>query len=224
MSNSMFCGGLVLAFLMLGSGSVFAADDGDNDPLNIVITPTRTAKTADQSLAPVSVITRADIEHSQAQSVQDVLRGIPGVGVANNGGEGKLSSVFLRGTNSGHVLVLVDGIKHGSATAGLTSFEHIPLDQIERIEVVRGPRSSLYGSEAIGGVIQIFTRKGGGKLTPSFSVTGGSYETGKATAGLSGGGDHAAGRSRHRLSRPVRRRRVWDCVAPYRSRSCRSVS
>jgi len=85
----------------------------------------------------------------------------------------------------------VDGIKHGSATAGLTSFEHIPLDQIERIEVVRGPRSSLYGSEAIGGVIQIFTRKGGGKLTPSFSVTGGSYETGKATAGLSGGGDHA---------------------------------
>ncbi len=191
MSKSMFCGWLALAFFVLGSGSVFAADDSGNAPLNIVITPTRTAKTADQSLTPVSVITRADIERSQAQSVQELLRGGAGIAVANNGGDGKISAVFLRGSNSGHVLVLVDGIKHGSATAGTTAFEHIPVDQIERIEVVRGPRSSLYGSEAIGGVIQIFTRKGGGKLTPSFSVTGGSYDTGKATVGLSGGGDHA---------------------------------
>lgn len=190
MSYAMFRGGLALAFLALGSGSVFAASDSDR-PLVIVVTPTRTAKTADASLTPVTVITRSDIERTQAQSTLDVLRGVPGVGVTSSGGEGKLSSVFLRGTNSGHVLVLVDGVKHGSATAGTTAFEFIPVDQIERVEVVRGPRSSLYGSEAIGGVIQIFTRKGGGKLTPSFSVTGGSYETGQATAGISGGGDHA---------------------------------
>lgn len=74
-------------------------------------------------------------------------------------------------------MVLVDGVKVGSATAGQTPFQYIPVDQIERIEVVRGPLSSLYGSEAIGGVIQIFTRKGGGPLTPQLTIGGGSYGT-----------------------------------------------
>ncbi len=179
------------ALILLASSASIAAETVKENPLVIVVTPTRTARTADESLTPVTVITRADIEHKQAQSTPEILRGIPGLTLANNGGPGKISSVFLRGTNSDHVLVLVDGIKLGSATAGTTAFEHIPVEQIERIEVVRGPRSSLYGSEAIGGVIQIFTRKGGGKFTPSFSVTGGSYETGQATAGVSGGGDHA---------------------------------
>ncbi|OGS94996.1 MAG: hypothetical protein A3K04_01080 [Gallionellales bacterium RBG_16_56_9] len=86
-------------------------------------------------------------------------------------------------------MVLVDGIKVGSATTGTASFQDIPVAQVERIEIVRGPRASLYGSEAIGGVIQIFTRKGGGALIPSFSATAGSYGTANSTLGLSGGGE-----------------------------------
>jgi len=154
----------------------------------IVVTATRTARAVDETLAATTVITRRDIERTQAQSVQELLAGQPGIAIANNGGAGKVTSVFLRGTQSGHVLVLIDGIKVGSATSGTAAFQDFPLDAIERIEIVRGPLSSLYGSEAIGGVIQIFTRKGGGDTTPSASVALGSYGTRQAAAGLAGGG------------------------------------
>ena len=181
-----------VTLVLLGSQAVFAADSdyiaiGEFEPM--VVTATRTAETADETLASVTVITRRDIERQQARSVQDVLRGVPGISIANNGGPGKNTSLFLRGTESDHVLVLIDGVKTGSATSGTTPFQYIPIDQVERIEIVRGPRSSLYGSEAIGGVIQIFTRKGGGVFKPSFSVGGGSYNTYNASAGISGGGD-----------------------------------
>jgi vitamin B12 transporter len=162
------------------------------DPIElstVVVTATRTAQTADETLAPVSVVTREDIEREQVRSVPDALRGLPGVTFSNSGGPGKLTSVALRGTNTSHVLVLVDGVRIGSATAGITSLETLPIAQIERIEVVRGPRSSLYGSEAIGGVIQIFTRKGGGPLRPRVSVGTGSYDTVNGAIGLAGGGD-----------------------------------
>ncbi|MGH8609886.1 MAG: TonB-dependent vitamin B12 receptor [Gammaproteobacteria bacterium] len=169
-------------------GSVTAAEPAmELTPL--IVTATRTAQTMDQTLASVTVITREEIERRQVQSVQDVLRGVPGLGVANSGGLGKLTSVFLRGTDSDHVLVLIDGLRVASASAGIAAFEDFPVDQIERIEIVRGPRASLYGSDAIGGVIQIFTRKGGGPLTPSFSAGGGSHETYKISGGLSGGGE-----------------------------------
>ena len=163
------------------------AESGSTLP-PIVVTAGRVAQTAEETLASVTVITREDIERSQALSVPDLMRGVPGVSLSNNGGPGKSSSVFLRGTDSGQVLVLIDGVKVGSATLGSTAFEHIPVEQIERIEIVRGPRSSLYGSEAIGGVIQIFTRKGGGVLKPSFSLGVGSYDTYKGSAAVSGGG------------------------------------
>lgn len=156
---------------------------------DIVVTATRTAQSADATLASVSIITRQDIARLQAQSLPDVLRGVAGLTLSNNGGAGKATSVFLRGTNGNHVLVLVDGVKVGSATLGTASFQDIPVAQIERIEIVRGPRASLYGSEAIGGVIQIFTRKGGGTLAPSFSATAGSYGTFNGMLGLSGGGE-----------------------------------
>ncbi len=155
----------------------------------IVVTPTRTAQTVDDSLASVSVITRSDIERLQARSLADVLQGMVGVTVANTGGDGKGTSIFLRGANSDHVLVLIDGVKVGSATTGTAAFQDFPLHLIERIEMVRGPVSSLYGSEAIGGVIQVFTRKGGGVLTPSASMSVGSYNTRGATASLAGGGE-----------------------------------
>ncbi|WP_121306109.1 TonB-dependent vitamin B12 receptor, partial [Pseudomonas aeruginosa] len=153
-----------------------------------VVTATRTAQTASQSLAAVSVIDREDIERSQARSVPELLRQVPGVSLANNGGFGKNTTLFLRGTESDHVLVLIDGIKVGSASAGLTAFQDLPVELIERIEVVRGPRSSLYGSEAIGGVIQIFTRRGDGQgAKPFFSAGYGTHHTLEGSAGVSGG-------------------------------------
>ncbi len=155
----------------------------------VVVTATRTARTADETLASVTVITRADIERRQVQSVADLLRGEPGLSVTNNGGAGKATQVLMRGTESDHVLVLIDGVKIGSATLGTAQFQDIPVNQIERIEIVRGPRSSLYGSEAIGGVIQIFTRKGGGPVKPYFSLGGGSHNTYDGLVGVSGGGD-----------------------------------
>ncbi len=168
--------------------SLYAAEE-PTELEQIIVTATRTAQTADETLASVTVITRAEIERRQATSVQEVLRGVPGVGIANSGGLGQPAGVFLRGTESDQVLVLVDGLRTGSVSAGATAFESIPIDEIERIEIVRGPRSSLYGSEAIGGVIQIVTRKGGGALKPQFSAGGGSHATYKVAGGLSGGGE-----------------------------------
>jgi vitamin B12 transporter len=178
-----------LSAALLGAACTHAYAVVNETLPDTVVTATRTAQSADATLASVSIITRQDIARLQAQSLPDVLRGVAGLTLSNSGGAGKATSVHLRGTNADHVLVLVDGIKVGSATTGTASFQDIPVAQIERIEIVRGPRASLYGSEAIGGVIQIFTRKGGGALTPSFSATAGSYGTFNSMFGLSGGGE-----------------------------------
>ncbi len=182
---------LLTAAAVLPSAFPFCLQAQDTQSETIVVTATRTARTADETLAAVTVITRADIERSQAQSLQDLLRGLPGLSLANNGGAGKNTSVFLRGTESDHVLVLIDGIKVGSATTGQAAFQDLPIEQIERIEIVRGPRSSLYGSEAIGGVIQIFTRRGGGAWRPRLAAGTGRYGTYYASGGVAGGGEHA---------------------------------
>ncbi len=173
------------AALLLGS-SVFAAQAQTN-PDTLLVTATRTAQTADQALASVTVIDREEIERKQAQTVAELLQQAPGVVVSNNGGRGKTTSIFLRGTSSDHLLVMIDGVKAGSATSGGFSFQHLSPDQIERIEIVRGPRSSLYGSEAVGGVIQIFTRKGKEGFKPRFSVGAGSDDSREVTLGVSGG-------------------------------------
>jgi vitamin B12 transporter len=156
---------------------------------SIIVTATRTAQTESESLASVSVITRRDLERLQVRSLQEALRAVPGLTVSNNGGAGKSTSLFLRGTESDHVLVMLDGVKLGSASLGTTSIQDLPVAQIERIEIVRGPRSSLYGSEAIGGVIQIFTRRGGGDLKRDFSLGFGSRASRSGAIGLTGGGD-----------------------------------
>jgi len=155
------------------------------DVLEVVVTANRKAISIDETISPVTVITRRDIENSQATELTDVLRNVVGINVSSTGGLGATSSIFLRGTNSDHVLVLIDGVKVGSATIGATAFETLELEQVERIEIVRGPRSSLYGSEAIGGVIQIFTRraKDGGNV--SASVGFGNNGTYKSNANLS---------------------------------------
>lgn len=157
----------------------------------VVVTATRTARTADDTLASVTVITREDIERQQVHSVAELLQGIQGISVSNNGGPGKVTSVFIRGAESDQTLVLIDGVKVGSAATGTFPFQDLPPEQIERIEIVRGPRSSLYGSEAIGGVIQIFTRKGEGRPTPTFNIGAGSNKTQRVSGGINGGTDKA---------------------------------
>jgi len=130
-----------------------------NEPAEIIVTANRTAKTVDETLAPVSIITQQDIQRSQATSLSELLRSTPGISFTSNGGFGSTSGMSLRGSNTDHTLYLIDGLPIRSATSGAAAIEYLPLSQIDRIEVVRGPRSSLYGSDAIGGVIQIFTRK-----------------------------------------------------------------
>jgi vitamin B12 transporter len=180
-----------IAALLTLSSAPLLADPNVPELDDVIVTATRTSVSVNDNLAPVSVLTRADIERLQARSLIDLLRGLPGVSTASNGGAGKQASLFLRGTESDHVLVLIDGVKVGSATAGNVAFQDIPVEQIERIELVRGPRSSLYGSEALGGVIQIFTRRGQGQgLTPRFSATFGSDNTREATAGVSLNGEN----------------------------------
>jgi vitamin B12 transporter len=154
----------------------------------MVVTATRTETAKNQLSAATTVYTRSDIERLQAKTFPDLLRGTTGIDITQQGGDGKLTSLFMRGTNSDHVLVLVDGIKVGSATSGTTPFEFIPIDQIERVEIIRGPQSSLYGSEAIGGVIQIFTRKGKQQEQPSVTLDagGGNYDTWKTSGTVSG--------------------------------------
>ncbi|MDD2893388.1 MAG: TonB-dependent receptor [Halothiobacillaceae bacterium] len=164
--------------------ALFAADALDE----LVVTAARSPQNMNDTIVDTTLITRSDIERSQARDLQDLMQGLPGISFANNGGAGKSTSMFLRGTNADHVLVLVDGIRMGSATLGSFSWEQIPLAQIERIEVTRGPASSLYGSEAIGGVVQIFTRKGTRNgFAPRATLGGGSYGTFDTSAGFSGG-------------------------------------
>jgi vitamin B12 transporter len=167
-----------------------AAAQSTTDLDNILVTGTRTAVTTDQSLAAVEVIDRAQIERSQAHSLQDLLRGRAGIDLANQGGLGKVSTLFMRGTESDHTLFLVDGVRVGSATSGLTALQDLPLELIERIEIVRGPRSSLYGSEAIGGVIQVFTRGRREGTHARMHAGGGSHGLREAGAGIDFGGAH----------------------------------
>jgi vitamin B12 transporter len=156
---------------------------------DVVVTASRVAQSADELLADVTVINREEIERAGQSTLTELLQRQPGVEISSNGGAGKQSSVFLRGTNSDHVVVLVDGLRINSATLGTTSFEGIPLAQIERIEILRGPASSLYGADAIGGVIQIFTRRGHGAPTLNAFVGYGRYKTRRAEAGVSGSSD-----------------------------------
>ena len=155
------------------------------DPLTVVVTSSRVAETVDETMAPVTVIDRKEIDQSGVKSIDELLTRVPGLIVTSNGGRGAASSIFLRGTTSRHVLILVDGVKIGSATLGTASLNHVPLSIVEKIEVVRGPRSSLYGSEAIGGVIQIFTRRSKQGFAPNLAVSAGSHDTYEVEAGFS---------------------------------------
>ena len=158
-----------------------------DQPLDmLIVTPTRMPQTLGTTIADTTVLNEQDIRNSGAMDVPTLLRSLPGVEVVQSGGMGSVSSIFMRGTNSDQVLVLLDGVRINSATTGTTALEHIMLDSIERIEVVRGNVSSLYGSEAIGGVIQLFTKHGQGAPAFNASAGVGSYGTQHLAAGFSG--------------------------------------
>jgi len=136
-----------------------AKDTQSADEETITVTATRTATSIDTALATQVVITQADIARIQPKSVLDVISSVAGIDVSVQGGRGQQSSVYLRGANANHTLILLDGIRISSASLGSTSVQNIAPELIERIEIVKGPRAAIWGSDAIGGVIQIFTRQ-----------------------------------------------------------------
>ena len=153
----------------------------------VFVTAARGPQSLEGLVADVTVISPEDIARAGAQSLAELLARVPGVEIAMNGGPGSTSSIFLRGANRGHTLVLIDGLRIGSSSDGATAFEAIPLEQIDHIEILRGPASSLYGADAIGGVIQIFTRRSEGTLAANAGAGYGTYGTGIASGGVSGG-------------------------------------
>ncbi len=174
---------LGLLVLVLGSNA-HAEDSLSIATQDIVVTGTRVPQKASESLQPVTVITSDEIAQSGQQTLVEVLQSRAGVEIASNGGFGQPSSIFIRGTKSDQTLVLIDGLRMDSATTGTTAFENIPLNQIERIEIVTGPLSGLYGSEAVGGVVQIFTKSGKYAPGASASIGYGSFNTRAANAGF----------------------------------------
>lgn len=169
---------------LLFSPGIFAADTIYSD--NVVVTASRIPQSRENALADVTVIDRQEIERAGQSTLAELLSTQPGIEIESNGGPGATTNVHLRGTSSQSVVVLIDGMRMGSATVGTTALNQIMPEQIERIEIVRGPASSLYGSDAIGGVIQIFTRRGAGKPRFTASAGVGSYNTQQAAAGVSG--------------------------------------
>ncbi len=148
---------------------------------SVVVTATRTAQPLSSVLSDVRIIDSETIRDAGAATLTELLQLHGGAEIAANGGPGQNSSVFLRGSNAGHIVLLVDGVRLNSATAGLNAWENIPLAQIDRIEIVRGAASGLYGADAIGGVIQIFTRQG---ARTQLQVGAGSWRTREANVGL----------------------------------------
>ena len=156
---------------------------------DVFVTATRTPVSKKNVIADITVISEEEIKLAGSSSLPELLQRQPGIEISNNGGQGKVSTLFLRGASSTHSVILLDGIRIDSATAGLTAIENIPLSQIEKIEIVRGPASSLYGQDAIGGVIQIFTKKGLNGFKPYISFGYGKYNTSIAQGGIRGGDD-----------------------------------
>jgi vitamin B12 transporter len=156
----------------------------------VFVTATRQAQRASEVLSDVSVIEAEEIRNAGPNAtINELLVRQPGIEIARRGGPGTDSSVFLRGSNNNHALVLVDGMRLGSTTTGAPAWGFIPLEQVERIEIMRGSCSSLYGSDAIGGVIQIFTKRGEGPLSIFAEAGYGTWGTSSLAAGLSGAAD-----------------------------------
>ncbi len=151
-----------------------------------LVTATRSAQPLTDVVADVTVIDRETLQRSGATGIADVLSRVPGLSMARNGGPGSTTSLFVRGAESRFTAVLVDGVRVDSQSTGGAAWNAIPLAQIERIEIVRGPAAAVYGSDALGGVIQVFTRRGTTGFAPSLGVGVGSHGTRQLDLGMSG--------------------------------------
>lgn len=153
-------------------------------PQQITVTATRVPTPVNQLVADVTVIDRATIERSEGRTLAELLSQQAGLQFASNGGLGKTASLFIRGLESRHTLLLVDGIRVGSATVGTPSLDNLPLEAVDRIEIVRGPMSSLYGNGAFGGVVQVFTRQATQGFSANAKLSAGSNEFGQVAGGV----------------------------------------
>ncbi|RQO60321.1 TonB-dependent receptor [Pseudomonas sp. KBW05] len=180
---------LHLALLLLPAPELLAdtLDQALNLP-DVVISANRQVQARNDSSAANTVFTRDDIDRLQPTSLTDLLSRVPGVQIAPTGGRGSLPGVYIRGTKSAQSLVLVDGQRIANTTSGDSGLQYLNVDQIERVEVLRGSRSVIYGSDAIGGVIQVFTRRNAEQgVQPRLKLGFGSNQTWERSLGLSGG-------------------------------------
>jgi len=180
---------LSLALLLLPCADLLADTRDQALKLSdVVISANRQVQARNDSSAANTVFTRADIDRLQPDSVTDLLSRVPGVQVAPTGGRGSLPGIYIRGTKSAQSLVLVDGQRIANTTSGDSGLQYLNVDQIERVEVLRGSRSVIYGSDAIGGVIQVFTRRNAEQgVQPRVTLGFGSHQTWERSVGLSGG-------------------------------------
>ncbi len=172
----------------------------------ITVTATRMPARVSEVVAEVTVLERADIERAEGRTLVALLAQQAGLQFSSNGGLGKTASLFIRGLEARHTLLLVDGVRVASATVGTPSLDNLPLEAVERIEIVRGPVSSLYGSGAMGGVIQVFTRQGGRGLSANAKIAAGSHGFSQAAGGVGFG------------------EAVWDAAAQVQHTDTRGVS
>ena len=175
----------LLAWTLVGS-----AHAQSNAPLlkEVVVTATRTERALDDLVADVTVVDRDQIDRMGAVAVSEVLRQVPGIEITRNGGPATTTNVFIRGAESRFTAVFIDGVRVDSQfLSGGATWENLPLSQFDRIEVLRGPAGSVYGSDAMGGVVQLFTRRGEAGFFPYVSMGLATYSTSKLDAGLSGG-------------------------------------
>ncbi len=179
----------------------------------VVVTATRTERPVSEALADVVTIESEQIERSGFASLPEVLRALGGIEIAHNGGQLGLSSIFVRGTKTSQTVVMIDGVRLENPTAATANLETLPLAAIDRIEIVRGPMSSLYGSGAMGGVIQVFTRQGTGAPRPYVSASVGSRGSAKLQAGVLG----SSGATSFALGAALDRTSGYEITAPYYS-------
>lgn len=179
---------LSIAALALSASPTWAQLQDAPSSNEIVVTPLRAPQAVSKTGSSVTVITREEIENKAAKSIVDVLRPVEGVFVSERGGIGGTTTITLRGAKPSQTLVMIDGVRVGdpTSTGGEFDFGGYSPSDIERIEILRGPQSALYGSDAMGGVINIVTRKGVGKPKASLTVEGGSYGTVLGRAAVSG--------------------------------------
>ena len=185
-------GALILCDIVPAWGAGGPPATQDTEALQLVVVTATRIPTPQLDLASsVTVVSADDIAAQQLRTIADVLKNIPGLNVVQQGGPGAVTSVFMRGTNSNHTKVLLDGIdvSDPSNANGAFDFGQLLTQDIERVEVLRGPQSGLYGSDAIGGVINVITASGSGPPKLAASVEGGSFDSFNQTAGLSGSRD-----------------------------------